>query len=206
MKRILTAALAACAATMTLAACSSEPAKAPTLAKGNWTLDEGASRISYVTIKADEIAENNDFKNLSGAVTAEGAATITIDLASVETGVDIRNERMRDVLFNVAEFPSATVSAQLDRVAFASLDVGESTLQTIDTIVTIKGVEKNFAAELDVTRLSDDRVLAVSIKPVLVNAGGFELTEGLAKLQELASLPSITPVVPVTVSLEFQRK
>lgn len=190
---------------LALAACSQAPAEAPPVTGAEWTLDGAASELSYVTIKAGEIAEVNSFETLSGTVSANGAAKIEIDLASVSTGVDIRNERMRDILFVVADNPTASVAAQIDPAAFAALAVGESIDTALDGTLTLKGVETSFQAAVTVTRAGPDRVIAVSDAPIIIDAGALELTEGLAQLQELAGLPSITPVVPVTFALTFAR-
>ncbi|MFU7529091.1 YceI family protein [Qipengyuania sp. ASV99] len=192
-------------ALLTLAACSQAPADAPPVTGAQWTLDGAASELSYVTIKAGEIAEVNSFETLSGTVSADGAANIEIDLASVSTGVDIRDERMRDILFVVADNPTASISAQIDPAAFETLAVGASTDTTLDGTLSLRGAEAPFQAQVTVTRTGPDRVMAVSDAPVIVDAGALELTEGLAQLQELAGLPSITPVVPVTFSLTFAR-
>ena len=197
--------LAAAATLLTLAACSQAPAEAPAVTGTEWTLDGAASELSYVSIKSGEIAETNTFEALTGGVTSDGAATVEIDLSSVSTGVDIRDERMRDIFFVVADNPTATVTAQIDPAAFEALKVGESTQTVLDGTLALKGVEAPFQADVTVTRAGPDRVIAVSDKPVIVEAGRFELTDGLAQLQELAGLPSITPVVPVTFSLAFTR-
>lgn len=198
----IAAALTAAAA---LAACSQAPAEPTTLTEGSWTLNGEASELSYVTIKAGDIAEANSFEKLSGTVAKDGSARVEIDLASVETNIDIRNERMRDILFEVANNPTATVSAQLDPAAFAGLASGESTDVAMEGNLSLKGVDAPFTAAVTVTRVDDDRVLVVSDEPVLVDAGTLALTEGLAQLQELAALPSITPVTPVSFSLTFER-
>lgn len=187
------------------AACSQTPTEPDAITEGAWTLDATASELSYVSIKSGEIAEANTFEALSGNVTAEGAATVEIDLASVSTGVDIRDERMRDIFFGVADNPTATVTAQIDPAAFEALKVGESAQTVLDGTLALKGIEAPFQAVVTVTRAGPDRVIAVSDKPVIVEAARFELTDGLAQLQELAGLPSITPVVPVTFSLAFSR-
>ncbi len=197
--------LSAAASLIGLAACSQAPAEPAALTQGEWAVDSDASRLSYVTVKSDEIAETNEFTGISGNVAADGAAVFEIDLATVSTGVDIRDERMRDVFFEVANHPTATVTAQLDPAAFETLAISEATVQPIKGTLSVKGVETSFAAEVEVTRISEDRVLAVSTKPVIVYADALELTGGLAQLQELAGLPSITPVVPVTFSLAIQR-
>ena len=191
---------------LSLAACSEAAPEPTSVTDVAWMLDGEASELSYVTIKADEIAETNSFEGLSGSVSAEGAASVEIDLSSVETGVDIRNERMRDIFFVVADNPTATVSATIDPAAFEALGVGESVTTELAGTLSLKGVEAPFQTDVTVTRAGDDRVIAVSDDPVIVEAGRLELTDGLAQLQELAGLPSITPVVPVTFSLAFDRQ
>ncbi|MEL7217865.1 MAG: YceI family protein [Pseudomonadota bacterium] len=193
------------AVAITLAACSPAETEAPPLSEGTWTVDSDASRLSYVSVKSGEIAEANELTGLSGTVAPDGAAEISIDLATVSTGVEIRNERMRDIFFNVAEFPEATISAQVDPAAFDALKVGESTVQPLKGALTVKTAETNIDTEVEVTRVADDRVLVVSADPVIIYADALELTEGLAQLQELAGLPSITPAVPVTFSITFER-
>ncbi|MDP2131242.1 MAG: YceI family protein [Erythrobacter sp.] len=175
------------------------------LTDGAWTLDPSDSRLSYVSIKAGEIAEANRFDTLAGSVAADGTATLDIDLASVNTGIDIRNERMREIFFDVAGNPKATVTAKLDPAAFAALAVGQSITRSLTASVAIKGVEQEIETEVLVTRVSADRVTVVPTAPVIISTDMFELTDELGELRALAQLPSITPAVPVTFTLAFTR-
>ena len=193
------------AAMMLAAACAQAPTEPTPLVEGAWAIDPAASSLSYVSVKSGEIAEPNSFSALSGSVSPEGIAALSIDLSSVDTGVDIRNERMRDIFFEVADYPSATVSAQLDPAAFEGLAIGQSTQQPLSAVVNVKGVEAPVETTVQVTRIAEDRVLAASVQPVIIYADALELTGGLAQLQEIAGLPSITPAVPVTFSLVFER-
>ncbi|MDY7097531.1 MAG: YceI family protein [Pseudomonadota bacterium] len=192
-------------AALVFSACSQAPAEQSALAEGSWIVDADASSLSYVSVKSGEIAETNTLSGLTGTVAADGTAALEIDLATVETGVDIRNERMRDIFFEVAEFPTATVTASIDPASFNALGVGESTVQPLKATLSVKGVEAPVETEVSVTRIAEDRVLATSTKPVIVYADALELTNGLAQLQELAGLPSITPAVPVSFSIAFER-
>jgi len=194
-----------------VAACGEPAPDAPVaaedapLTQGVWTLDPAGSRLSYVSIKAGEIAESNQFETLAGSVTVDGTATLDIDLASVNTGVDIRNERMREIFFDVAGNPKAVVTAQLDPAAFAGLAVGQSITRPLTANVAIKGVEQAVETEVLVTRVSADRVTVVPTAPVIISTDMFELTDELGELRALAQLPSITPAVPVTFTLAFTR-
>ena len=205
MNRYFSAYVLAFAAPLALAACAQAPAEPAPLAEGAWSVDAGASSLSYVSVKAGEIAESNSFSGLSGSVSPEGAASVEIDLATIETKVDIRNERMRDIFFEVAEFPTASVSAQIDPAAFETLAIGESMVQPLKATLNVKGVEAPVDTQVSVTRTGENGVLVTSIEPVIIYADALKLTEGLATLQELAGLPSITPAVPVSFSIAFRR-
>lgn len=202
----------AAALTLSLAACAQpegdaakDTAAAAPLAEGVWALDPAGSRLSYVSIKAGEVAEANRFDTLTGTVAADGTATLEIDLASVNTGVDIRNERMREIFFGVAEFPKANVTAKLDPAAFAGLAVGQSLTRPLKANVTIKGASSDVETEVLVTRVAENRVTVVPTAPVIISTDMFGLTDELGELRALAQLPSITPAVPVTFSLAFTR-
>jgi hypothetical protein len=41
------------------------------------------------------------------------------------------------------------------------------------------------------------------LQPLIINAGGFALVEGVERLREVAGLHSISTAVPVTASLVF---
>lgn len=196
-----------------LAACAQPAGDAPKgtgtedapLTEGAWTLDAADSRLSYVSIKAGEIAEANRFETLAGSVAADGTATLNIDLASVNTGVDIRNERMREIFFQVADNPTASITSKLDPAAFAGLAVGQSLTRPLKASVTIKAVSSDVETEVLVTRVSADRVTVVPTAPVIISTDMFDLTDELGELRALAQLPSITPAVPVTFMLAFTR-
>ena len=145
MNRYFSAYVLAFAAPLALAACAQAPAEPAPLAEGAWSVDAGASSLAYVSVKAGEIAESNSFSGRSGSVSPEGAASVEIDLATIETKVDIRNERMRDIFFEVADHPTATVSAQIDPAAFDALALGESVVQPLEA--TLRSAERRGGKE-----------------------------------------------------------
>lgn len=175
------------------------------LAAADWSVVSEASSIGFVSVKDGDIAETHEFGSLSGAVGADGAAKIDIALGSVETRVDIRNERMRDVLFQVAQFPIASVAAEIDMAALETLGIGERA--EIDTFVTVaaNGTEADYDAFLNVTRIGDDRVSVSAREPVAIDVHDFGYEGGVAQLQEIAGLDAISPIVPVTFDIVFGR-
>lgn len=191
-----------------LAACNSEPAEtvAPPPLDGTWQLDPDASRVNFTTTKVGQVAEAHDFGKLSGTVAPDGEASVAIDLASVNTNIDLRDQRMEDVLFDVAQFPQATVSVQVDPASLAGLAIGESVIQDLPLTLELHGNTSEIPASLVITRIGLDRVLVETAKPLIVSAASVGLEEGVEQLRELAGLDSIAGQVPVTVSLTFERE
>lgn len=200
MRILLSLALAA-----TTLACSAVPPDQPAApaATATWVLDPDQSRLSFVSVKAGEIAEVHHFTGLSGTVAADGAATVSIPLAAVETNIDIRNERMRDLLFDVATHPTASFATRIDLAPMQQLAIGEQLRMPLAGELSLHGMTAPIETQVVVTRSANDRVLVTTLDPVVVNAGSFGLMAGLAELQKLANLPSITPDVPVTFQLVF---
>lgn len=190
-------------ALLCLAACS-QPAPPP-VSEGLWTVDGADSTFSFVTVKAGDVVEAHSFGTVTGSVGADGAATIEIGLSSLDTGVEVRDERMRAVLFEVETYPEAKVTAQLDPATFADLGVGDSITTPVKATLDLHGMQSEIDADLEVARLGPDKVLVTTTKPIIVDAGTFGLGEGVEKLRELANLPSITPAVPVSFTLLFTR-
>jgi polyisoprenoid-binding protein YceI len=199
--------LAALAA-LSLAACNSaEKTAAPaseTQAK-SWSLVSDQSRLSFVSVKAGEIAEVHHFASLTGTVTPAGQASISIPLDSVNTGIELRDDRMRTILFEIANHPTATFTAAIDLAAIGTLAVGEQRRMPLAGQLSLHGLTAPVETQVVVTRAADGKVLVASLDPVVVNAASFGLTAGLAELQKLANLPGITPDVPVSFQLTFTR-
>ncbi|WP_138468367.1 YceI family protein [Poseidonocella sp. HB161398] len=170
-----------------------------------WDLDPDASAVSYVSMKNGDVAEANSFSSLSGSVSETGTVTVDINLASVETGIDIRNQRVRDLLFKVDVFPKATVTAEVDLEALGQIAPGAAAKMELPLSLSVNGTGSDYASSVLVTRAGEDRVVVASLAPVIVDAGELDFPEGLAKLRELAGLDSIQPVVPVSFVLSFTR-
>ncbi|MEZ6000657.1 YceI family protein [Hyphomonas sp.] len=204
MKTVLMRPLLAAAA-FSLAACSQPAPAAMSKLDGDWTVDGAASRFSFVTVKSGTLAEAHTFNGLSGRVTANGDAEIDIPLATVETNIDIRNERMREFLFETGTYPEAKVAAKLDPAVFTDLSVGDAVNVPVTATLNLHGETQEIDTDLLVTRIGADKVQVGTPVPIIVNAADFGLDAGVEKLRELANLPGITPDVPVTFSIVFTR-
>jgi len=175
-----------------------------TSAFASWELLNDESSLHYISIKDLNKGELNTFKELSGSVSDSGAVSLSVNLRSVDTKIPIRDERMQNELFEVEQFATATISGNVDLAPIAQLAVGETYTDTLELTLSLHGVSKEVSSAVRITRLSAGRVLVSSLEPVIINADEYGLAQGIEKLRNLASLPTISWVVPVTYSLVFQ--
>lgn len=167
----------------------------------DWSITD-ASRVGFVSIKNNVIGENNAFQRVSGGISDEGAVTVNIDLTSVETGVGIRNERLQKMLFNVASFPQAIVSAQLSEAQLMALKSGGSVAESVSVSVALHGKTVSKQVELAAAQ-SGDTVRVTTTQPIVITAAEFDLEAGVAALQKIARLNAISRSIPVTVDLQL---
>lgn len=175
----------------------------PSFAMADWILDNDQSSISFTSIKANSAAEVHGFRQLTGSISKAGAAKISIDLRSVDTNIEIRDERMRELLFETEQYPTAIIGASINAEHLAALKPGKSDSMNLDIDLAIHGTSSKIAVPVTVVRLTKKRLLVSSEKPVIVNADQLGLADGVEKLREIAGLPSISPAVPVTFVLWF---
>ena len=173
-------------------------------ASAHWELDNNSSTLSFVTVKADHVGEVHTFDKLSGDINDDGSVQITIELASVNTLIDIRNERMQNMLFETNLFPQATISGEIDLDAVAEMDAGVSQAISVDFDLAIHGESSSYTADVLVTR-TESGVLASTVKPIIVMADTHGLVSGVEALREVAGLPSISRAVPVSFNVVFEQ-
>ncbi|MCV6586539.1 MAG: YceI family protein [Marinibacterium sp.] len=170
---------------------------------GAWTLEPDTSTVGFGAIKNDYVGEAFTFTSVSGAVDDAGVASIDIDLASVSTAIDIRDERMVAHVFT--DVAKAGLTADIDMAALEALAPGESAIIETEAVLSLLGSETPFDVQMFVMRLGEDRVLASTNAPVYLSTEDLGVDGGVDKLQELAGLDSITRVTPLTARLIFSR-
>lgn len=173
-------------------------------ANAHWTLDNDSSTLSFVTVKADHVGEVHTFDRLSGNIEDDGGVEITIELASVNTLIDIRNERMQNMLFETNLFPQAVISGDIDLDAVTALGAGASQSMSVEFDLDVHGDSNSYTAEVMVTR-TESGVVASTLKPIIVTADAHGLVTGVEALREVAGLPSISRAVPVSFTVVFDQ-
>ena len=131
---------------------------------GGWRLNNELSRLSFVSIKATDIGEVHSFSRLDGTLGADGEVNVTIDLASVETLIPIRNERMQQLLFETGAYPAATISANLDAQALTQLQVGAVQTLAVEASLNLKDKTIPITLQMIAARVGEARLMVSSLQ------------------------------------------
>lgn len=174
-------------------------------AQADWVLDPAASRIGFASVKNGVVAENHHFTDISGSLTDAGDLRIVIMLASVETLIPIRNERMQTLLFKTADFPQAVIAGKGYEVQeFLQLAPGASRTAQMKVAIALHGESVEAWVAVKVVRSAMDQFEVASLGPVMLNAAAFNLEAGVEALRAVVGLDSISLMVPVTFALTFK--
>ncbi|MGI2174322.1 YceI family protein [Shewanella ulleungensis] len=168
---------------------------------GDWQVNQDHSRVSFISVKNNDIAEVHHFKHVAGSLTDAGAFALSIDLNSVDTGIQIRDERMQTILFEVAQFPQLKVDAVINPKLLMGMKVGDTLTTQINATVEMHGKTQKKSIDVLVAKLSDNKMVVSSFAPMIIQADEFNFVTGVEKLREIAGLPSISLAVPVSFVL-----
>ena len=91
-------------------------------------LDSENSVLNIISTKKGTFAEIHSFSGLTGTLSDNGSVEVSVPLASINTGIGIRDQRMREFLFNTDVFPAATFTANIDAVSYTHLTLPTSDL------------------------------------------------------------------------------
>ncbi|HUG61384.1 MAG TPA: OmpA family protein [Methylomirabilota bacterium] len=175
---------------------------APAAAEG-WRLDPSASSLTYQSVKKNSIVETNTIRNISGDIAEDGRATVRFDLNSVDTGVDLRNVRMRFLFFETFKFPEAVLTATVDPALFADLPTRRRMTHTLPFRLDLHGIAMDMQTDVVVTMITEGMVAVSSSAPIFVKAEDFGLLPGIEKLEQAANVTNIVPTASVSFDLVF---
>jgi len=188
-------------AALTAAVLSLSLSTAPALA--GWSLDPARSHLAFVSVKAKDIGEVHSFTEMAGTIGDDGQVQVSLMLDSVETLIPVRNERMREFLFQTTDYKDATLTAKVDPAIIAGMKPGDIADVTAEGILSLHGRQQPMIINMQAAKVGDDKVMVASTKPLIVDAAKFGMGEGVEKLREIAGLESISNAVPVTFVMTF---
>jgi len=166
----------------------------------NWTLNGSASHLGFGSVKNSYFGEVHSFAKLSGGV-RNGMADIAVALGSVDTMIEIRDERMIEHVFDAT--PTARISAQIDTETLETLAPGETTIIEVDATLSFLGDDVDVFTEMFVARMTEDRVLVSTNDMLFIATDELGIDGAIDTLQGIAGLDDIARAVPITLRLVF---
>jgi len=130
------------------------------------------------------------------------SAQFTIKPDSVDSRVPIRNERMREFLFETNIYPTIEINANVGDLV-SSLKPGQSNMMTIPASLSMHGATKEIKLETRLSVINANTIVVSSTQPVLIRAADFDMVDGITKLASLVNNLAIAETVPVNFSLEL---
>jgi hypothetical protein len=172
-------------------------------AHAGWPLLTEASTLRFLSVKQDHLAEVHRFERVEGRLFDSGRATVRVDLASVDTGIGIRDRRMARQLFAADRHPTARLQTRVGLAALRDLAPGKAVRRELEARLRLHGRTRTVRAEVVVTKRAEGGFRVTSLAPVVLDVRDYGLAPGVAILRRLAGLDRISYAVPVTFSLVF---
>lgn len=174
-------------------------------AQADWQLSS-PSEVTFVSAKNSHLLEVHRFANLSGSITESGKATIDIDLSSIDSRIPIRDQRMRDLLFEVKSYATARIEAHIPEKVMSDIRAGKVNHTELDAKLSLHGHEEVITLKVLAAPAKDNTLIVTSLRPVLIHADDFALAKGVTLLQDIAKLNVISQVVPVSFTLTLNKQ
>lgn len=170
----------------------------------DWQLDPSNSSLNFMSTKNTHFSEMHSFDKFSGQISEQGKLSVTVNLASVNTLIEIRNTRMREILFKIDEFATAELSAELPEIV-TNAGIGQQNTIELEGKLALHGTTSPINMLVSVARLDENTYTAHTVKPIILNASQFGLESGVTALQTIAGLSNISLAVPVNFSVTFKK-
>ena len=167
----------------------------------SWSLDGESSHLAFGSVKKEKVGEVHSFSALTGAVTAAGNVNIEIGLNTVETWIDIRNERINEHVFGGEAL--ATLTTQIDMDELTAMTAGSTSVIDVEATLSFLGQEVPLEAEMFVVRVSENKAIVSTNDMIFLTTEDLGIDAGIDTLMKLAKLPGITRATPVTMRMVF---
>jgi polyisoprenoid-binding protein YceI len=115
--------------------------------------------------------------------------------------VQQRNERLKEMLFKVADNPTATFAATVDAHRFQAMRPGALADIDLNGQLTISGRSNAVTAHLRVVKLASGALQVSTSAPIVVNLKDYGLQDGVEALRNVMNLNVLASSAPVTFSV-----
>jgi polyisoprenoid-binding protein YceI len=168
----------------------------------DWALLSDSSNFTIGTTKNETVTEVHKLQKLEGYVRNNGNAQVSLNLLSIDTGIEIRDERMQAMLFTTAT--QAVYTATVDMEKFRKLEAGDSKDFQLQGSLEMNDRSTVIQVATKITRLDSGNYQIKTVSANKIDVGKFGFSGGIEQLRAVANLKDISPVVTFEFKLEFE--
>ena len=172
-------------------------------AQAGWILDKSSSHLYFTFTKNTHLATTATFSDISGYIDDKKSASLTINLASISSGIEKRDSRLKDLFFDVAKTPTAEVSLSIFNRLKKQVKEDQDVILDLGFYLKLNGIQKRLKAPVLVRKNKDNEIELTTLEPIIVMANEFGLEEKVKLLVTIAGVNNISYAVPVTFRLKF---
>lgn len=135
-----------------------------------------------------------------------GTARLTIDLDTFDSGIPLRNERVRGIVFETSGVGWDTAELTVQKIpddVLASIREKKLVRTKLDAAMKIHGHTANLVLPVEASLRPDGALWVKTTEPLAVKTSDFDLVGNVKRLSQICMHDSIDDVVNVEVSLEF---
>ncbi|AZE45723.1 hypothetical protein C4K04_0012 [Pseudomonas chlororaphis] len=180
------------------------------LALASWQVQNEVSNFNFTTTKAvaggtSAVTEVQVVRKIEGQVDDAGNIDLEVVLGSIATGIPLRDQRLQEILFDVANNPTARFNGKIDLAPLQALRVGEILDASLDGTLKLNGVEKKISSHIRYVRLSDDKVIVSTLEPMVISVSDFGLGKGVETLRAMMGLNLLASTAPINFSIVLKK-
>ena len=164
--------------------------------------------ITVVSIKDGSINVTGEFPNVTGDLSMVNVATwggltgsLDIPLATWDSSNELRDTRVRDVLFGVQDNPIAVFEiTSIDGIPSGGVGVGAMRRATLRGEVRFADSSQEVLLPIEINRIGERRFEFESVGPAVISVAAVQLGSGLRSLIRLCGHQSVEDLVEVNIS------
>ncbi len=170
-----------------------------------------SATINVMTVKDGEVEVPGRFTDAKGKFSFDDGAlqqglagALTINLGSWDSGLELRDTRVKDLFFQVVQHPTATFTLDgIDGVPAEGVAIGHEVEATATGTLYMGGSNTGVEARVKLSRSGEKEFHIDTLEPFVVSIESVGMVEPLKELMRVCEHKSIDDSVKVSVRLDL---
>lgn len=167
-----------------------------------WSIAPEHSKLNFTSTKNGSVTEKHHFERFTGSLLSNDQFVLTVDLTSLNTSIEIRDQRVNQHVFATEEYPKAMVIGKFE--VFDIPMKGQTIEVKLQANLYFKNLRLPIEAMVTINN-QGEQLVVTSTQPLILQADKLQIGEGIASLKKLANLKSINPEFPVSFKFTLER-